>query len=333
MYGFLKWALASAFMAGILASPYDALTAARGAMETWYMSVAPVLFPFAALMPVLTSPEASSVYDRILGRMLTRLFALPGRTASAAVIGLIAGSPAGAMAVARVARQEKLTPRQAAQLAGLACGVSPAYVISGVGAALLGSPAMGWRLAGAQVVSLILCGVVFRISIIEGTADYHASQTNSEGGISKAVSTVLMVCGYMIMFSVGSAVVMRFAGEGIWAVTAFCDLPTGVVMAAERQASPVFIAALVGFGGLCIGAQNMSLLSGVGVSWADYVIRKTFSSVVCAGVFVATERLSGFPVSDIVKGREYELAMLAAGVLMVPVVIIIIQKRLPKSIS
>ena len=123
-------------------------------------SVGPSLFPFLALLPMLTAPAARRVYARALGWLMRPLFRLPGSAAPALLIGLLAGSPAGALAVERVSEG---MPRGEARRLGLMCaGVSPVYLVGGVGAALFGSAAMGLWLALAQAAGQLLLGVALR---------------------------------------------------------------------------------------------------------------------------------------------------------------------------
>ena len=89
MKGYWKAALAAVYVAGLMAFPDAALAAARGAMGNWAASVAPALFPFAAVLPFLTCKEAREIYDRLLGWLLRGVFRLPGSCASALVTGLL----------------------------------------------------------------------------------------------------------------------------------------------------------------------------------------------------------------------------------------------------
>ena len=157
-----RFVLAAVFALGLLAFPAQALYATRAAIANWGLVVAPALFPFMVVLPYLTCHEACVVYQKVFGALSRRAFALPGTAASAIVTGLAAGSPAGAMAVARVARREGMTTGEAARMAGIACGLGPIYIVSGMGVALSGSAAEGWRLAISQFVALILTGVLFR---------------------------------------------------------------------------------------------------------------------------------------------------------------------------
>ena len=91
----LKWLGGLAAMALLLSKPQAASRGATEALERWYASVAPALFPFLALMPLLTCGEAVGVYEKLLARPMRVCFKLPGAAAPGMIVGMAAGTPAG----------------------------------------------------------------------------------------------------------------------------------------------------------------------------------------------------------------------------------------------
>ncbi len=319
--GYIKFALAAAFAAGTLMFPGCALAAAARAMEVWINSVAPALFPFAAVMPYLTSPQARNVYDKLLGWLTRRIFNLPGRCASAIVTGMFAGSPGGALAAARVAAAEGLSPGQAARLAAVACGVGPVYIVSGIGTALMGSTEEGWRLAISQWAALFIVGIVFsRCWKNEKYEKAGFSEPQAERPVQAAVMAVLRVCGYMVMFSVGLALFEELTGAELWQAALIADLPSGAADAVAGNGGGAAIAAGVGFGGVCIAAQNMSFLKSVGVTWRRYILQKAATAAVCAGIYILQGEWSICGVR-LPEGYEFEVVLVLVVLIMIPVTI------------
>lgn len=314
--GYLKFSLAAAFAAGLLMFPAQALNAAQNAMEMWYRSVAPALFPFAALMPYLTSSEARYIYDKILGWFVNRAFRLPGRCASAFVTGLFSGSPGGAMAAARVAAAERLSPGQAARLAGVCCGMSPVYLVSSLGTVILGSPEAGWKLAIAQWISHIMVGIGFsgcwRDEKPETVAQYNDA---GAGSVASAAAAVIKVCGYMVLFSVGRTIAGEITGLDLDAAGIFLDLPGG---AFNMRNNIRIFAPAVGFGGVCIAAQNMSVLKKAGVTWGRYLLQKAAAAVLCTGIYGAMEKMRGFRIL-MPQDRYFEVILLLLMLTAIPV--------------
>ena len=77
----MKWLGGLALTALLLARPRAASLGALQAMAGWAASVAPAVFPFLALMPLLTCDEAARVYQALLGGLTARLLHLPGAAA------------------------------------------------------------------------------------------------------------------------------------------------------------------------------------------------------------------------------------------------------------
>lgn len=240
-------ALALVFL--MMVWPGEALSAAQGAMRAWAQSVGPSLFPFLALLPALTCQEAQCFYKRLLGRLMRPLFRLPGNAAAALFVGLLAGSPAGALAVERVSGGMR---RGEVKRLGLMCaGVSPVYFISGVGAALFGSVELGLWLAAAQAAAQIMLGLALRGRFATETQLLpQAPDREGQHSVRAAVASVLQVCGYMALFSVGAAMVAKLAGGMAGDYLLYiADMPSGLARAAERGASWPLAAAVAGFGG------------------------------------------------------------------------------------
>ena len=328
---YLKAALALMFAAGLVMFPEDCASAARTAMNTWATAVAPALFPFAAVMPFITCDEARAVYNRIFGRITGILFRLPGGTASAVVVGWMSGSPAGALAVARVAEAERLTKVQTARLAGIACGVSPVYLISVLGVSLNGSALMGWQLAGAQLVAQVLTGIMLRkLNTGDELAEASGGIVASDRPVAAGVNAALRVCGYMILFSVGIKLGTLATGEGLLRFAALIDLPSGAVFCKND----VVIAAAAGLGGLCICAQNMSVLQGMVNVWI-YAVHKAVTSVLCAGVYMIVSCWSkgGCMVPVVRKNMFFEKNLLLTTAFILPVILFFVRKQSKKHFS
>lgn len=284
----LKPVGAAAVLALILLCPEASVAGGQRAMQTWCAGVAPALFPFLALMPLLTSGEACIFYRRAFGALM-RLLDLPGEAAPAVFIGMLAGSPGGAIVVRRVACQAGMKRRDACRLALAVCGMSPAYLVIGVGGGLLGSSALGWQLAGMQCavqLTLLICLRGFRLAGEEAVEAIFEEGMQSSG-IRRAVESALGVCGYMVIFGSVSAAIASFTGNAAGtALLAACDAPGGLAAISQwssRLRLPV-MSAVIGFGGLCIAAQNLDVLRTLGVGTGQYLCVRGIAALMMGGL-------------------------------------------------
>jgi len=314
----------------MLVWPGEALFSAQRAMRVWAYSVGPSLFPFLALLPSLTCPAARRAYERVLGGVMRPLFKLPGSAAAAVFTGMLAGSPAGALASARVGGG--MRRGEFKRMALMTTGASPVYLMSGVGVALFGSPEFGLWLIIGQAVAQILTGFALR-NCFSGETEIvpQADQGEAEKPVRTAVLNILQVCGYMVMFSVGAGLLARLAGEDAGrALLYVLDMPSGAAEAAEVGAHWAVVGAITGFCGLCIAAQNMAILKPLGLRWREYIAARAFAAAVSAGIVAARFELPGAAAPAMATAGgvpAMELSTLAALLLLMPVLFALARKK------
>lgn len=304
-----------ALAAGLLAFPETAVNAAREAMYAWVYSVAPSLFPFMALMPTLTCPEAVNLYERLLGRIVRPLLRLPGSAAPAVVIAMTAGSPAGALAAVRCG----LNQRDLTRIVGCACGLSPMFLIGGIGASMLGNAAYGRILLRSQLAAQGVLLILSRFIGKSGPATERRHPSARQDSIPAAVTGILTVCGYMIAFSVAAAVIARICHNEIIGIAALAlmDAPSGARAIAQLSISVeeklMILSAVIGFGGLCILAQNVGAS---GVRLRAVLPARAIAAVISATatrIQLGKTRLTTFNLSD-----PMAFSTLCAAVLLIP---------------
>lgn len=285
--------------------PAEAFEAAFQAMCTWATSFAPSLFPFFLLIPALTCNEALAFYEKVFGRLLPSLFGIPGRGASAACVGLLAGSPAGSIAAARVISAGGFSLAQAKRLAILASGLSPMFLLSAVGVGLFKNREVGAILMRSNILSLLSCAFVLKFAFRrdENTAVPKDASHSSEGGagILASVQQLAGVCGYMVLFATVAKLLSILCGSPSLAAQLLGVLEiAGGVNALSKLDMPyevrvVLYSALCCFSGVCVIVQNRIKLKFVRMRTVEFAGAKFFHAVL--GAFFAYLQLKLFPPS------------------------------------
>lgn len=307
--------------AALLIYPETALNAAREAMNAWYATVAPAMFPFMALMPMLTCAASARAWERMLGGLMQKVFRLPGAAAPALAVCMIAGSPAGAHAAVKC---KGLSREQRARIIYCTCGLSPAFLITGIGAAMLNSPEAGRTLLAAQLAAQLTMLLITR-GCRSGQPDSMEDAPEDAEPVRAAVANILAVCGYMVVFNTAAAVFAAAARSDIAGKTVLClmDVPSaarflaGITM--NERGKIIAIAALAGFGGLCIAAQNLSAAKKAGVQAKKYVAARGCHALLNAG-YAALMTTEGFTI----KGKTHrplEFSALILTFLLIPALI------------
>lgn len=318
------WAFALPVLILIFIRPQQAVDGVQRAMRMWYQGVAPALLPFLTLMPMITGSDACAAYEKLFAPFMRKWFRLPGAAAPAVIAAMVSGSPGGAAAICEIRNNGGISNAQAARIALATGGVSPAWLVLGVGCGMLGSKTAGMKLAAIQVVvQLFLLKMLEKVEIQPDHAIQKQIHTSHTNPVRSAVETAITVCGYMSVFGACGSVIASFAGEKVGIVLmAVLDLPSGAALIAENSFPGRMIAlgCVLGFGGMCIAMQNMDKLRCIGVRWRDYIITRCVSAAICASACAIFFRQNpGNAASPVNKGNIYAVSLLAAALCALPV--------------
>ena len=206
------------------------------------------------------------------------------------------------------------------------CGVSPCYLILGVGQGLYGNAKLGMQLAAIQVS--VQLGLLLLLRPLCGGMQDPVPGINPRQDsqpIRSAVETMLNVCGYMVFFSVVAAVAAQFTGAECGKLLLLAlDLPSGIPQLAQWEIPGKLLLQemAVGFGGICIAAQNLNVLREIGVSAKEYISVRLLAGSMSA----ALSNLLVFPGNGALHttftSKIYAFSLLFAAISTLPALIL-----------
>jgi len=272
-----------------------------GAMKSCVSAVIPSLFPFMVLCDIFVSSGAADIMARIFGSPFEKLFGIGREGSTAVLLGLVFGFPVGTKSALSLYESGRIGKSETEHLLCFCNGPSSAFLISAVGGALFGSRSFGVVLCVSEMLSAVVIGVAarafFRADRSKNNQKIsYLSQKERRGGVLSVVDAVtssaaamLSVCAFIVFFSAISAMVdegARAMGAGQTAralLTSFLELTGGVRAIAgaeiERYASCILCAAAVGWSGISVHFQFISLLKDSGLSYRPYFVAKAARAV------------------------------------------------------
>ncbi len=275
--------------------------AVRGAVDLCLRTLIPSLFPFLVLNGVFLGAGGVSLAAGTLGGVFSRVFRVPASLCAPFFIGLTAGFPSGAAAVARVYLDGGCSKDDAERALAFSSNAGPAFAIGGIGA-MLGGPRLGGLIWAAQVLSsVILALLIARIKPKRGEEPGRAAAdpvSPPEPGVfvravKGAVYPMLCICAFVLVFAPVTALI----GRGLEAaevpvlpraiILTAVELTNGAAFAASSLPAPL-AAAVCAFGlswsGLCVCAQTASCVSDAGLSLRYYLPGKLFTGIFSAAL-------------------------------------------------
>lgn len=308
-----QWKSTAAMLAGIallaalLVNAGAAGDACRQALEMCARLLIPSLFPFFVLAGFLNRVGLSGLLGRLLAPLAARLFGVSGAGASAFVMGLLGGYPAGAAYIADMERSGSITVREAERLLAFCNNSGPAFIVGAVGLGVFGSVRYGLILYGVHVFAAFAAGLFFRgkqpcrefQDVRLDTTDPSLALTAS---VRQAVTSILSVCGFAVCFSVllrvldaggglsllCGAAAARFSFEVRFVramLTGLLELGSGAAAMQGLRPCPesfALAAFLLGWGGLSVQFQTLAVLAESNVKGTLHLAGRLLSASIAA---------------------------------------------------
>lgn len=246
-------------------------------------TVIPSLFAFMVFCELLSRMDGRALRLLFMPfRWLARLYGLPEVTAPALCLGVIGGYPIGARMAAAMKKEGKITAADAERLLCAAYGCSPLF-LAGIGALVFGSAKAGLILWGCQLGAIVPVGFILcrrgRRRETEHKYIPSAPQPFSERFVDSVMSATRgmgVICGFVLAFSVVSALLGALTGDvGRW-ISALCEVSVGCSMAAGMGflQAMLMVAGCCSLGGVSVWMQNACFLRGSGVSMRAFYLAR-----------------------------------------------------------
>jgi len=281
------------FALAIVLFPSDASRAAESGVSLCLNVVLPSLFPFFV---------ASSLFVRAVGATGARN---AGRAAFA--LGLVGGYPVGARTVVSLYESGALQKSEAERLLACCNNAGPAFMLGVVGPGVFGSVRAGALLLGIHAAAAGLLALIFTRGVKEKRAPAPAPADTRFipaliSCIASSFTAVLGVCGFVIFFSVVAGLLRRTGAlaalsallsltgmDRAWAeklLTGALELFVGVWTLKGQPTFPSFTAAafMLGWGGLSVHFQTLSILSESGLRPGLYFLGKGLHALLSAAL-------------------------------------------------
>jgi len=207
--------------------PKDSFEAAVEGLKVFWEIVFPSLLPFFVLSEMLLGLGVVHFLGVLLEPLMRPLFNVPGVGAFALSMGLAAGYPMDAVITSKFRRQNMCTRVEGERLLAFTNTADPLFMFGAVAVGMFGRPELGAILAAAHYLSSFSVGFIFRFyrrkeSSLDapvtrrGSIFVRASQemfkARREDGrpfgqllsdaVTESISTLLMICGFIMLFSV-----------------------------------------------------------------------------------------------------------------------------------
>lgn len=270
--------------------------------------------PFFIATELLSKTNVVSFLGKLLNNIMQPVFKVPGEGAFALLMGIISGYPTGAKIVTDFRQNGILTKEEGERLLSFTNNSGPLFILGTVGGSLFGNSTIGLLLLVTHLLASLTVGIIFRFwksTKIFNKKSYRDISNNNvtvsfsnlgsilSNSILNSVKTVVIIGGFVVLFSVIISVLDSTYILNIFTIlftpifnffnidpafinpilTGFIELTNGVqkialINSKTLSTNIIICAFLLGFGGISVLLQVLSIISKSDISIKPYVIGK-----------------------------------------------------------
>ena len=301
----------------------DNLSAAKNGLKLWANNVVPALLPFFIATELLGYTNVISALGKLLNKLMRPIFNVPGEGSFALLMGIISGYPIGAKIVTKFREEGTCTKEECERLLAFTNNSGPLFILGTVGISLFADTTTGIVLLFTHILACLSVGIIFRFwkrnthtpIYSNGTITTQSTKkaTFSNLGeilgnsIKSSISTVLMIGGFVVLFSVVISIleqshIIHFSANvltpilhsfgissefSIPLVNGMLELTNGVKQIAgiacrSLSTNVVLCSFLLGFGGISVLLQVFSIVSKTDISIFPYFLGKLLQGSLAA---------------------------------------------------
>lgn len=294
-------------MITMLALTEDSSTAIQNGLVLCANSIIPNLFPFFVVSNIWIISGNADILSAMSAPFMERLFHISGTTALPFLLGAIGGYPTGAGTVAQLYEKRQISRKDAEQALLFCNNAGPAFTIGVVGISLFQSTAIGIALYAIHILAALLVGIILRPDNVEPPEIRVAAEASPKqfaSIITEAIkiggNTSLLVCMFVVFFSflfhILQAVLDKIIPVSILLPTlGLLELTNGITIIGKStldlRLQFILSSAFLGFGGLSVLFQSISLLAARGLSGRNMLKGKLLQATFSAAISILVQPL------------------------------------------
>lgn len=272
----------------------------KRALKLCSESLIPTLLPLTALSEILTLTGTLEKISERLTRPLSKILRLPQAAVSPVLLGLIGGYTSSAHSAVLALDGGKITKEECEISIALSSMPSLAFLVGFAGAEVLGSARLGALLWLITLASSLVSGIILRSlakksnqgkprdCTLAGLKRKRISRALTEA-ISNTAKSMLTVCTAVALFSALAEIAesalshLGLSEKAIALIVGALEISRGIDGCSEifpLGARLVACSALVGWSGICVHSQIMSLCEGTDIKFKNYFLLKILQAAI-----------------------------------------------------
>lgn len=293
--------------------------ATKKGINLWASNVVPSLFPFLIAVDLLKQTSIIYFLSVYLDRFMKPIFNLPGIASFPFIMGFLSGYPVGAKIVSDLYSNGSFSREESERMLPLANNSGPLFIVGTVGISFYSNSLIGIILLITHILSSITVGIIngflSRFKKIKSNNTRYSIKSNKDISVSElgeilstsimgSIKTILLIGGFVTLFSVIITLLEKtriiLVLSELIGTTINCNssiinaVMSGIIeftnglsklssIHLKRISINIILSAfIIGFGGLSVTLQVLSIVSHYDLSIKKYIISKIFQALIAS---------------------------------------------------
>lgn len=283
----------------LLKSPIQAALSVNEGLSLCLTKAIPSLFPFLVLNELMISWGLADNLCKIFGAPFCKALKIKKQSFAAFLSGCLFGFPLGTKTAVSLYEKNIISKQEAERLICFCSNTGPAFIVGIVGTALC-SKKIALVIYFSQIISAFIIGLSLRKKdgyqeMVISDTQIHFSLSDIPKAVTNSVVPMLNICAFICFFSCVSGSVENIltaigANEyiSVFFIGLF-EITKGISLLENYGANfaSVFCSAfLLGWSGLSVILQSISITSKVGLGCKKFVLSKALQGLICAVICI-----------------------------------------------
>ncbi len=247
---------------------------AMNGLKLCYNVVIPSLFPFSVFSLIIFE---CGFFDRVKLKLGSKY---NFEEISIFILSCVGGFPVGAKLINNSYKRNSIKKRNAELMLGYCASSGPSFIILSVGSQILNNKMLGYVLFISNFLSNIVIMIIlrnFKEKDITSKPVKIQSKSFSEVFVNAtydAIEAILSICAYVVLFSTIISVANEIFDENNFKTVflSMLEITNGVLL----NTNIFSIAFLLGFGGICVHLQILSMCRDLKPKYVNFFFYRIF---------------------------------------------------------
>lgn len=273
--------------------------------------IIPSLFPFTVCILMIIKSGILNKFN-FLTPITNKIFHINGYQFCLFILSFLGGFPIGAKLLNEGIKTKSITPKNAGIMLNYCINGGPAFIISAIGSGIIGSQKVGVILLASQIISSLIIAVFCGFFIKENNEKPSPLNTpksiteNFVSSVADASSSILSVCGYIILFSTIGAFITYL--QQFLPYLKYVSVILEVTNAAIKIKNVFLIAFSLGFASLCIWFQVFAIGKNIKINLKTFVFFRILQGLLTTFLTAVLLKITGIALPTVSQNISFSLS-------------------------